>query len=64
VLVAVSWYLVAPILAAGVFGFWAGKLIRDFQWYARLASEWETTIDLIDWPLVEMLAAEHSTSNS
>ncbi len=59
-LIAAAWYLVGPLLAAGIFGFWMGKFIRDLQWYSRLASEWETTVDLIDWPRVELLAADRN----
>ena len=35
---------------------WAGRLMRDIQWYARLAAEWRTTREIIDWPKVEALA--------
>ena len=63
VLTAAAWYSTGPILAAGFFGVWLGRLTRDFQWYVRLANEWETTTELIDWPRVEALAA-NSQDNS
>ena len=56
-LTAAAWYSTSPILAAGLLGVWLGRLTRDFQWYVRLANEWETTTELIDWPRVEAIAA-------
>jgi hypothetical protein len=35
---------------------WAGRLMRDIQWYARLAGEWPSTRELIDWEKVESIA--------
>jgi hypothetical protein len=35
---------------------WAARLMRDIQWYARLAGEWPSTREFIDWERVETIA--------
>jgi hypothetical protein len=37
-------------------GIWAGRIMRDIQWYRRLAAEWDTTRELLDWQKIESLA--------
>jgi hypothetical protein len=52
-----SWLLGYHVAAFIVGGFWAGRLMRDIQWYRALAREWETTQEFIDWNKVDTLAA-------
>ena len=60
---AIYWLLMILVWAIGqhtaalvIAGFWAGRLMRDIQWYSRLAAEWNTTRELLDWPKIESLA--------
>lgn len=60
---AIFWLLIPLVWMAGqhsvsfvIAGFWAGRLMRDFQWYRRLAAEWDTTSELLDWQKIETLA--------
>ena len=61
---AIFWLLILLVWMFGqhsvsfvITGFWAGRLIRDFQWYQRLAAEWDTTRELLDWQKIEALAS-------
>jgi Flp pilus assembly protein TadB len=60
---AIFWLLIILLWAIGqhaaafvIAGFWAGRLVRDIQWYRQLAAEWDTTRELLDWQKVEALA--------
>jgi hypothetical protein len=55
-IIVVAWSVGQHAAAFIVAGFWAGRLTRDLQWYSRLAAEWETTRELLDWQKVESLA--------
>jgi hypothetical protein len=57
VLILLAWWNEQQPVALVVVGFWAGRLMRDIQWYQRLVAEWDSTSELIDWQKVEMLAA-------
>jgi hypothetical protein len=61
-LIAAAWLINQPLVAIGVFGFWGGRLMRDYQWFSFLTGEWATTCPLIDWPKAEALAAEYDSS--
>jgi hypothetical protein len=55
-LLAGAWMTQQPYVAIGIFGFWAGRLMRDYQWFWFLIGEWATTCELIDWRKAEVLA--------
>ena len=44
-------------LGIGLASFWAGRVVRDIQWYRTLAFEWDSTKELLDWEKIERLAA-------
>ncbi len=55
-LILAAWWSGQQSVALVVGGFWAGRLMRDIQWYQRLAAEWDSTSELVDWHKVELLA--------
>jgi hypothetical protein len=64
-IIAVSWLSGYHAAALIVGGFWTGRLMRDIQWYQRLAAEWELTREIIDWKKVSALVqAEHPVMHS
>jgi hypothetical protein len=56
-LIAGAWMTQQPYVAVGIFGLWAGRLMRDYQWFWFLTGEWATTCELIDWRKAEELAS-------
>ena len=52
-----AWQMHNVHLAIGLAAFWAGRLLRDIQWYGTMAREWESTRELLDWEKIERLAA-------
>lgn len=46
-----SYYLAVAIAAV-----WAGRLVRDIQWYWMLSREWDSTKELLDWDKIERIA--------
>ena len=57
VLYAISWQIGNVYLTIGLASFWAGRVVRDIQWYRTLAFEWDSTKELLDWEKIERLAA-------
>jgi len=55
-LIVVAWSVGQQAASLVIAGFWAGRLLRDIQWYRRFASEWESIRELLDWNRVERLA--------
>ena len=43
-------------LAVAVATLWAGRFLRDIQWYRRLSHEWVSTRELLDWEKIESIA--------
>jgi hypothetical protein len=56
-LILAAWWSGQQAAALLIGGFWAGRLMRDIQWYQRLVTEWDATRELVDWQKVELLAA-------
>ncbi len=57
ILFAIAWQIGNVYLAVGLASFWAGRIVRDIQWYRTLVFEWESTKELLDWEKIEQLAA-------
>ncbi len=54
-----SLYAMGSYLLATVFlGFTLGRTIRDLQWFRRLAQEWPSTVELLDWKKITLLAEQ------
>jgi hypothetical protein len=52
-------YLMGSYVLATVFlGFALGRTIRDLQWFHRLAQEWPSTVELLDWDRITQLAEQ------
>lgn len=50
-------YIMGSYMFATVFlGFVLGRTIRDLQWFHRLAQEWPSTVELLDWNKITLLA--------
>ena len=45
-------YYIAIVIAT----LWAGRFVRDIQWYRALSREWESTKELLDWEKIERIA--------
>ncbi len=43
-------------VAVAVATLWAGRFMRDIQWYRTLSREWESTKELLDWDKIERFA--------
>lgn len=56
-LCAAAWQIGNLYLAIGLASFWAGRILRDLQWYRTLVFEWASTKELLDWEKIERLAA-------
>jgi len=57
ILCAIAWQIGNVYLAIGLASFWAGRIVRDLQWYRTVVFEWESTKELLDWEKIERLAA-------
>jgi hypothetical protein len=57
ILMAIAWQIGNVYLAIGLASFWAGRVVRDIQWYRTLVLEWRSTKELLDWEKIERLAA-------
>ncbi len=57
ILCAIAWQIGNVHLAIGLASFWAGRFLRDIQWYRTLVFEWASTKELLDWEKIERLAA-------
>ena len=51
----VAWQIENRYLAIGLAAFWAGRIVRDIQWYRTVVLEWESTKELLDWEKIEQL---------
>jgi hypothetical protein len=60
--ISAAWWTEMPSLALFMGGFWAGRLVRDIQWYRKISAEWESSLIFIDWQKVETIASAASNT--